>query len=260
MSRLKISFDLFSRQGIKFLVLELIIVFLGVYLAFLFQNYSANKQVETEQTKVLIGLKEDLEYFRLFFPGFSSNAERLVQNWNEVYSSNSYADFSTWRFIQPQYDYSALEYALNADADIIDYELNSIIAEVYQELQKLRHTELLITEIAMSFQAVPTTGSEQGAIAMIEAQNLQKFRMFIDRSVDRHRIISRIAEISNKVIPSINERFDVEELKAIELELIAKQIKLSGITQVDEYLPLLLQYFPNLNEEEIRTALSNPDE
>ena len=62
------------------------------------------------------------------------------------------------------------------------------------------------------------------------------------------------------MIPSINERFDVEELKAIELELIAKQIKLSGITQVDEYLPLLLQYFPNLNEEEIRTALSNPDE
>ncbi len=260
MGRTKKSFELFSRQGVKFLIVEFVIIFLGVYLAFLFQNYTANQHIKSEQTKVLIGLKADLEYFRLFFPGYSSNAERLVQNWNEVYSSNSIDDFSSWRFIQPQYDYTALEYALNADADVIDYDLHTHVAEVYQELQKLRHTELLITEIAMSYQAVPNNLFNSEELEIIKAQNRNKFRLFIDRSVDRHRIISRIAEISEKVIPAINKRFEIEELKAIELELIAKQIKLSGTTQLDDYLPLLLRYFPNLSEEEIRTALGNPDE
>lgn len=75
----------------------------------------------------------------------------------------------------------------------------------------------------------------------------------------RHRILSRIADISETVIPTINERFEPETLKEIELELIANQIQLSGSSQIDEYIPLLLQYFPNLNEQEVRTALSNPD-
>lgn len=256
---MKQSFELFSRQGAKFLIVEFVIIFLGVYLAFLFQNYTAKQHIKSEQTKVLIGLKADLEYFRLFFPGYSSNAERLVQNWNDVYSSNAIDDFSSWRFIQPQYDYTALEYALNADADVIDYDLHTRIAEVYQELQKLRHTELLITEIAMSYQAIPNNISASEELEIIKAQNRNKFRMFIDRSVDRHRILSRIADISETVIPKINERFEPETLKEIELELISNQIQLSGSSQVDEYVPLLLQYFPNLNELEIRTALSNPD-
>ncbi len=257
MSRIKTSFDIFSKQGFKFLFLELIIVFLGVYLAFLFQNYNAKQHIESEQNKVLIGLKAELEYFRLFFPGFATNAERLVQNWNEVYATDGYDNFSNWRFIQPQYNYTAIEYALNVDADVVDYELNSSVAEVYQELLKLRHAEQLITEIAMSYQSLPKGTISQEKRALINAHNLQKFRLFIDRSVDRHRILRRIGEISDKIMPVINTRFEPEELKSIELELIAKQFAISNSRQIDDYLPLLLQYFPSLSEDEIREALAN---
>lgn len=259
MSRLEGAFKLFSKKGFKFLFLELIIVFLGVYLAFLIQSYTAQKQVESEKEKVLIGLKEDLEYFRLFFPGYATNAERLVQNWNETYVSGNYSDFYSWRFIQPQYDYTAIEYALEADADVIDFELNSSVSEVYQELQKLQHTELLITEIAMKYVRVPMELRNEPAGKINEANNMHNFRLFIDRAVDRHRIMNRIAELSGNVLPDINSSFSPDELKAIEVELIAKELNLANEQQVQAYLPMLLNYFPNLSEEEIRAALNNPD-
>lgn len=44
---------LFSAEGIKYLALELFIVFLGVYLAFLFQSYNENRKIRTEQQLIL---------------------------------------------------------------------------------------------------------------------------------------------------------------------------------------------------------------
>ncbi len=252
MSRLEWSFKVFSKKGLKFLFLEFIIVFAGVYLAFLFQNYSANLKVNTEQEKVLIGLKQNLEYFRLLFPGYAANAENLVQNWHEQQLNGNYANYHTWRFIQPQYDYSALEYALNSEADVINFEMHSAISEVYQELKKLQHTEEIITELAMLYQPVPSElqSSQQGKL--IEANNLHVFKKFIDRSTDRHNILKRIAETSSNVLPEINRQFSAEELKTIELELIKNQINVSQGSQLDQYIPFLMNYFPNLEEDELR--------
>ena len=38
--------------------------------------------------------------------------------------------------------------------DVVDYELNAGLAELYQELQKLRHAEELMTELAMAYQPI----------------------------------------------------------------------------------------------------------
>lgn len=135
MSRLEKAFKIFTKQGVKFLLLELVVVFLGVYLAFLFQSYSEQRKIDAETQKVLIGLKEDLEYFRIYFPDYAGSSQ--VEEWRELLINEKYSNFSTWRFIQPQYDYIAIEYALDSDADVINYELNSSIAEIYQELKKL---------------------------------------------------------------------------------------------------------------------------
>ncbi len=75
MSRLEKSFRIFSKQGVKFLMLEFLIVFLGVYLAFLFQSYSEQKRIDAEKQKIMIGLKEDLEYFRIYFPDFAGTSQ-----------------------------------------------------------------------------------------------------------------------------------------------------------------------------------------
>ena len=254
MSRLKHVFNFFKRDGIKFLLLELIVVFLGVYLAFVFQNYSANKQIKTEQEKVLIGLKEDLEYFRFFFPGYAVNAKKLVRDWNEVHAQNSYIDFSDWRFLQPQYDYTAVEYALDADADVINFELNSAVAEVYQELEKLRHVETLMTELAMTYTVVPPDLRSQPTGKLASANNLLNFRRFIDRANDRAEILERVADLCSVVLPKINDRFSSKKLTEVELAIVTNQVQIMNPQQLDSYLPMIMEFFPNLTEEEIRAA------
>lgn len=60
-------------KNARFLLIELLMIFIGVYLAFLFQNYSEQKKIDKERDKVLISLKLELENFRTTFPRFSGN-------------------------------------------------------------------------------------------------------------------------------------------------------------------------------------------
>lgn len=253
MSRLEWSFKFFSKQGIKFLLLELVIVFVGVYGAFLFQNYNEQRKTEAEKEKVMIGVKEDLEYFRIYFPDFAGLS--LVEEWREKIASETYPNFSGWRFIQPQYDYIAIEYALASEAEVINFELNSAIAEIYQELRKLEHVELLLTELSMSYQAVPEGNQDNVTIRLIHQNNFLNFKRFTERYADRASIMQRIAEASAKHLPMINSHFSEAQLKDIELILIKKNVTIQNGQEIEFYVEVLKEFFPNLSEEELRTAL-----
>lgn len=255
MSRLEKSFRIFSKQGVKFLMLEFLIVFLGVYLAFLFQSYSEQKRIDAEKQKIMIGLKEDLEYFRIYFPDFAGTSQ--VEEWRESIKNERYTNFSTWRFIQPQYDYIAIEYALASDADVINFELNSAIAEIYQELKKLEHAELLLTEIAMQYQAVPTDLNNNDMAVLASQNNFLNFKRFTDRYSDRASIMQRVAEMSAKHLPMINDQFSEKKLAEIELSLINKNISVDSDQEIEFYLNVLKEFFPNLSEEEIKKALDS---
>ncbi len=255
MSRLEWSFNFFSKQGIKFILLELIIVFVGVYCAFLFQNYSEQRKIEAEKEKVMIGVKEDLEYFRIYFPDFAGLPQ--VEEWRETIANEKYIDFSGWRFIQPQYDYIAIEYALSADAEVIDFELNSAIAEIYQELRKLEHVELILNELAMRYQAIPEGSKDNESVRNAHLNNYSIFKRFTERYADRASIMQRIAEKSSEHLPMINSYFSPQELKEIEILLIRKNVTVQNEQEIEFYINVLNEFFPNLSEEELRTTLQS---
>ena len=255
MSRLEQSFKIFSKQGVKFLLLELVVVFLGVYLAFLFQNYSENQKLESEKEKIMIGLKEDLEYFRIFFPGFSSGMGTNITEWNQLLNEGKYQDFSGWRFIQPQYDYAVVEYALNADAGIIDFEMNSSLSKLYTELEKLRQAEELITTIALNYNAVPSDVERTPEIQLVHQNNLLNLKRLKSRAEDRVGIMQRVAQLSEESLALINKEFSDKELNEIELRLINKAVVSESEQEKKYYLNVLKRYFPKLSEEEIKGAL-----
>ncbi len=255
MSRLEWSYKLFSKKGVKFLLLELVIVFFGVYGAFLFQNYSEERKIDAEKEKVMIGVKEDLEYFRIYFPDFAGTSQ--VDKWREIIAKEEYTDFSDWRFIQPQYDYIAVEYALSQDANVIDFEMNSAIAEIYQELKKLEHTEILLTELSMKYEAVPEGNRDNIIVKTAHLNNFLNFKRFTERYADRASIMERIAEMSATHLPMINREFSKEKLKLIELLLIQKNVTAKNEQEINFYVNVLKEFFPNLSEEELRSALGN---
>ncbi len=255
MSRLEWSFKFFSKKGVRFLLMELVIVFIGVYGAFLFQNYSEQRKIDAEKEKVMIGVKEDLEYFRIFFPDFAGVEQ--VKEWREKITEDKYIDFSGWRFIQPQYDYIAVEYALASDANVIDFEMNSAIAEIYQELKKLEHVELLLTDLAMKYEEVPEGNRDNLIVKMAHQKNFLNFKRFTERYADRASIMQRIAEMSDKHLPMINKEFSKEKLKQIELLLIQKNVTAKNEQEINFYVNVLKEFFPNLNDAELRTVLSS---
>lgn len=253
MARLQKSFNIFSTEGIKFLLLELVIVFLGVYLAFLFQNYSEQRKIDSEREKILIGLKEDLEYFRIYFPDFAGSEQ--AKEWYTIVQKGEYINFHSWRFIQPQYDYISIEYALSAGAEVIDFETNSATAEIYQELKKLEHVEGILTELAMKYVAIPDGYKNDPQIEMARSNNLLNFQRFVQRYSDRAGIMLRIAKMSAEQLPAINKNFSNSKLKEIELLLIQKNVTVESDQQIEFFVNTLNQFFPNLSKEEIRSTL-----
>lgn len=253
MSRLEHSFKFFSSQGIKFILLELIIIFIGVYGAFLLQSYSEQQRIESEKQKVLTGVKEEMEYFRIFFPGYAGGDD--VAEREDMISRQVYIDFSDWRFIQPQYDYTAIEYALEASADVIDYDLNAGLSKVYQELRKLQHVEDLITQIAMEYRAIPSGTDESAEILLAQKSNMLNFTRFTGRTRDRAVIMNRIADYSSEMLPDINAEFSDEERKEIELSLIRNNIEAASEEEAAGMASEVQKIFPNLSKEDIQNAI-----
>ncbi|HBX65222.1 MAG: hypothetical protein CL670_06390 [Balneola sp.] len=253
MSRLEKSFEFFSRQGIKFLLLELVIVFLGVYGAFLLQNSNEDRRIDAEKQKILTGVKEELEYFRIFFPGFAGND--AVAERNVLIQQDEYDDFSNWRFIQPQYNYTAIEYSLGAPAEIIDYDLNADLSTIYREIRKLEHAEELMTTLSMEYKAIPDGLENNAAVQFADENNLLNFVRFNSRADDRARIMNRLADLSAEILPNINSQFPPEYLKDIELSLISENISASSEAELEATIPAVQNFFPNLSEEEIRQAI-----
>jgi len=256
MTRLETSFNIFSKQGAKFLILELIIVFLGVYLAFLFQSYNENQKVASEKDKVMVGLKEDLEYFRVFFPGFISTTENHIAEWDGLIAEGKYIDFSSWRFIQPQYDYKVVEYALNADAEVIDFELNSALAQLYLELEKLQQAEALITETASRYRAIPADAERTTQIQLEHQNNLLNLKRMRNRTQDRVNIMKRVVSLATENLDTINATFSMQKRKEIELLLIERRLASISDQEKAFFMKVLQQYFPHLSEEEIRGAMN----
>ena len=244
---------LLARGGVRLLLIELLIVFLGVYGAFALQSYSEQREIDAEREKVLVGIKEDLEYFRIFFPGFT--ARQLIEERQSLIDEDSYRDYSDWRFLQPQYDYTAIEYALNAGVDVVDYELNAGLAGLYQELQKLRHAEELITELAMAYQPISEDDLDEPNVRMAHLANFHGFVLLNDRARDRAEIMERISQLSEEVLEGVDARFAPETLREIELQLIRKRLEDVPDGERAIYIRLIGEAFPDLTEAEILQAI-----
>ena len=81
--------------------------------------------------------------------------------------------------------------------------------------------------------------------------NFLNFRRFTDRYSDRAGIMIRVAEMSANLLPKINEQFSKKELKTIELNLIKKNVTITNDEEVEFFVNVLKQFFPNLSEKEI---------
>lgn len=235
----------------KWLTLELLIVFIGVYLAFLFQSYSEDRKLGKEKEKVLVSLKLELEEFRTSFPRFADYQESKTKEWDSLYNLGIYEQYYQWRYLEPQYNFKIIEYAINQEGtDVIDFELYESLSKLYGEIRQLEHAERMMTEYGGKFSIIPSQLNADSPEALIlKSQNRFHFYKFRGFARDRTGDLRRVANRSEELVKIVNEQLGPKKVREVELGMISDYLD-AGI-DADFIKSIFLENFPAYTAEEL---------
>ncbi|MEL6559475.1 MAG: hypothetical protein AAFQ94_14895 [Bacteroidota bacterium] len=229
-------------------LMDFLIVFAGVYGAFLLSNYQVDINNAKERDKILAALKIELEQFRVFMSDQSEFQQEKVQEWDSLFLADQYINFNGWRYLEPQYNYRIIEYAMNREGtDIIDFELFKELQFVYNSIRRLEHAERLMTEFANKREMNPSNDPKKN-------QNRFYFYKFINFARDRAGIQQRLGKSSADVVELINDRLTDEKRAAIESEFICLVLKNSKSESIKSRLK---KGFPKIDENDWEDIFSN---
>lgn len=234
----------------KWLSLELLIVFIGVYLAFLFQSYSEDRKLDKEREKVLVSLKLELEEFRTSFPGFADYQESKVEEWDSLFNAGIYREYYQWRYLEPQYNFKIIEYAINQEGtDVIDFDLYESLSRLYGEIKQLEHAERMMTRYGGKYNIIPRELKEGSPEALIlKNQNRFHFYKFIGFARDRTGDLRRVARRSESLVKIVNEQLGAEKVKEVDFSLV-KEYYEAGVS-MDLIRSVFNEYY-SYDEEEL---------
>ncbi|MEP0984871.1 hypothetical protein [Ekhidna sp.] len=241
-----------SKNKFTWVLIDLLIVIIGVYCAFLIQNYAEQEKNEKEKNRVVTALKYELEAFRFQMSEISLGMTSYAQQLSSTLSKGDYANFSDFRFIEPQYDYQTIQYSLSLqNSEIVDFELYNTLQSLFVEIKKVEHVERLITETSRRYHTLPSNlDKETSAYKLAWTNNYDNFDRFVTLIEDRGSIAYRIATASENALPLINNRIGETKARAIEKELIINNLDMAK--NEDHAVMIAKKFFPRFTEEEIR--------
>jgi hypothetical protein len=76
-------------RGFSKVLVELVIVFVGVYLAFLFNEYQADRQERAHRTELRAALASEIDVFSRSAGRFASHLDSLRARWDSAYTAGA---------------------------------------------------------------------------------------------------------------------------------------------------------------------------
>jgi len=180
-------------------LLDLMIVITGVTVAFLLNSWSESKQESKEKWKVLNSLKIELLDLDSIFPSMANYQDRVTARWDSLLQKNALGDFYNYRFIQPQYNYAVIEYALETNGNIVDFNLQRELLQLYRYIKMLEQTEVYMTDLALKYQ--PEVDNKA-----IESRNSFLFSKFVVFSKDRAFLLREVSEQARLILEILNNK------------------------------------------------------
>lgn len=236
-----------SDKKFTWVIVDLFIVITGVYCAFLLQSEASESQDQKERVKIFSTLKMELETMRVVFPQFSkSNTNFLNQK-----KDQEFFNISSWRFIEPQYSYQIIEYAINIqNTEIINFEMYNELQELYVGIKQLEHMERLLTDVAGEYQYLIKDLPETHPLNLERKANnssrMARFRSFLH---GRANNLIRISEKAEELLNLVNEELGSEKSLELDSKYILDNSKY--IETEEEAIELGKRYFPHFSEGEI---------
>lgn len=179
-------------------LLDLIIVITGVSVAFLLNGWSEHTKEVAEREKVMLSLQMEINDMLEHFPSMAVYQERMNKTWDSLLKVGNISDFNFYYYLQPQYNYTVIEYAIDTrNSDIVNFQLHEQLLKLHRRIKMLEQAEVYMTNIALQYQA--TDNKEKQS-----AQNLFLFNRFIGFSKNRANIIKHIHELAKETDAMIN--------------------------------------------------------
>lgn len=242
-----------EKNKLVWVLVDLMIVIIGVYGAFLIQNYAESNKNNKDRERIFSALKYEMETLRYVMITNARYAQKRVPNLNQMKKNGVYENFLNYRFIEPQYDYQTISYAISLqNTEIVDFELYNSLQSIYVEVKKIEHAERLLTDTALKYKSIPKSLDKSStAFQIMQSENLDNFERLIIFTIDRGSVATRLAEATADVLKIINSRLPSDKVKAIEREIIIENIKYIA-SNIEEAIYLGKQFFPTFTEQEIR--------
>ncbi len=130
------------------IAIELAIVFLGVYLAFVFSQSQETRRLEAKRQTVIELLANQVTRYQQLFAGFTLYHDGLNEEVLLELRSGQVPDFGDVIYVAPQYPSDAIDYVLtNQSLDVFDLELYVPLASFAHRIQQLMTVEAELTAL-----------------------------------------------------------------------------------------------------------------
>lgn len=137
---------------------ELVIVFLGVYLAFLFSAHQEERKIEADKEKIVELLEFGLERYHELFSGFATRHENLNPQILATLQNGEVPDFGGEYFVAPQYPIDAIKFLLTDESyDLFENGLYVPLIEYVNRINRLMYVEEKLVELSEVYEPLPAT-------------------------------------------------------------------------------------------------------
>ena len=177
------------------IVAELLIVFVGVYLAFMLAEYRETRRLEDRKDRVIALLHEGVGRYETLFSGFVLWHDQHNAALREALQNGDLPDYSDQFYVAPQYPIDVISYVLTSESfDVFDLDLYIPLTEYASRMQRIMYVEAQITDLADRYVSVPREESPEYAWRV--AQQRQQAWRYLQYMESRKRIAAELAEHS----------------------------------------------------------------
>ncbi|MCB1045346.1 MAG: hypothetical protein KDC35_20560 [Acidobacteria bacterium] len=138
-------------------LLELFTVFLGVYGAFLLNNYQEEKKREQQRNQLVDLVKFAVTHYESRFGGFAAWQETHLSEFRNLYAAGAIPDFGDAYYPAPQYPIDVFEYILTEHSYSLATKQEYLpLVEYVNGVKRLMYVEEQLVMLSDQYAPLPT--------------------------------------------------------------------------------------------------------
>lgn len=142
------------------LFLELIIVFLGVYLAFLFTSYNEKQRTQAEIERVAALMEVGLDRYEELFAGFAQRHAIKNEEFRQQLANNQIPVFYETYYASPQYPVDVINFVLTREGyDVFSLDFYLPLTSFAHAIQRIMYAEEKLVQLGERYRRLPSPES-----------------------------------------------------------------------------------------------------